>query len=71
MKLIDLNDPNTLPPVGQTVTLYDQYSRPFKGKMEVNQWNIQDFYQSCYGNWHRLNFVPKGWDEWKEVHYEK
>lgn len=63
MKLIDLNDSSTLPPVGKMVTLFDQYSRPFKGKMELNQWGRPDFYQICYGNCHRLNFVPKAWHE--------
>ena len=75
MKLIDISTNSamarTLPPSGKAVTFYNQFDTPFIGKVELNQWFRPIFYMNSAGIWCRLNFVPKGWDEYKENVYEK
>ena len=73
MKVIDLNNLNSLPPDGKVVKFYDQNNKPFKGYVMLNQWLRPIFYRieyvSAYGytKCTRMDFVPKGWDEFKKL----
>lgn len=70
MKVIDLNDRNTLPPVGEIIRLYNERDFPLIGKMEFNRWDKPMFFQFYGGYWFYLEFIPKGWEELEESDHD-